>query len=268
MTAGMGRSSRPSVEARSAETFALGRAFTDARQQHGESELLDEIVSRKPQVSTGTSSTGRQELHAEGAAARRRRRRPAGAEGDPAGGLRLPGVHHHACHQGGRRPPRSTDRRSAPRSRRCWMRSAPRSAPPPRGPEGGRHGRVAIAVDRRANRRPGRLARRDPGQDALPDQAGRTPRSSRSGSGPRRRARARRSGRNGGIICTGESYKDGGEADVRRKGASLPDPARLSSTPAWTGNARRAIDIGEGEEIDAGAFRALVRAAVDLNTSG
>lgn len=69
----------------------------------------------------------------------------------------------------------------------------------------------------------------------------------------------------GGIICTGESYK----ALVKLtffKGASLPDPSQLFNS-SLEGNARRAIDIREGEELDAEAFKALVRAAVELNTS-
>jgi hypothetical protein len=70
----------------------------------------------------------------------------------------------------------------------------------------------------------------------------------------------------GGIICTGESYKTAVKLTFF-KGASLPDPAKLFNS-SLEGNARRAIDIHEGEEIDAGAFRALIRAAVDLNTSG
>ena len=66
-----------------------------------------------------------------------------------------------------------------------------------------------------------------------------------------------------GIICTGESYK----AVVKLtfpKGASLEDPARLFNS-SLEGNARRAIDIREGEEVDASAFKALVRQAVALN---
>ncbi len=69
-----------------------------------------------------------------------------------------------------------------------------------------------------------------------------------------------------GIICTGESYK----AVVKLtffKGASLEDPAGLFNA-SLEGNARRAIDIHEGEEIDADAFTALIREAVALNTSG
>ena len=68
-----------------------------------------------------------------------------------------------------------------------------------------------------------------------------------------------------GITCTGESYK----AKVKltfAKGASLKDPAKLFNA-SLDGNARRAIDIHEGEEIDAGAFKALICAAVALNTS-
>jgi hypothetical protein len=69
-----------------------------------------------------------------------------------------------------------------------------------------------------------------------------------------------------GIICTGESYK----AIVKltfAKGASLKDPAKLFNS-SLEGNARRAIDIQEGEELDAGAFKALIRAAVAFNASG
>ncbi|MFL6574584.1 MAG: DUF1801 domain-containing protein [Burkholderiales bacterium] len=69
-----------------------------------------------------------------------------------------------------------------------------------------------------------------------------------------------------GIICTGESYK----AIVKltfAKGASLKDPAKLFNS-SLEGNVRRAIDIHEGEAVDAGAFKALIRAAVALNTSG
>ena len=69
-----------------------------------------------------------------------------------------------------------------------------------------------------------------------------------------------------GIICTGETYK----AVVKltfAKGASLKDPAKLFNS-SLGGNTRRAIDIHEGEKVDATAFKALVRAAVALNTSG
>jgi hypothetical protein len=69
-----------------------------------------------------------------------------------------------------------------------------------------------------------------------------------------------------GIICTGESYKSIVKLTFA-KGASLKDPAKLFNS-SLDGNARRAIDIHEGEEVDAGAFKALIRAAVALNTSG
>ena len=68
-----------------------------------------------------------------------------------------------------------------------------------------------------------------------------------------------------GIICTGESYK----AVVKltfAKGAALEDPAGLFNS-SLGGNTRRAIDIREGEELDAGAFKALIQAAIALNTS-
>ena len=68
-----------------------------------------------------------------------------------------------------------------------------------------------------------------------------------------------------GIICTGESYKDKVKLTFL-KGATLPDPTGLFNS-SLDGNARRAIDIGEGEEIDAKAFKALIRAAIELNTS-
>ena len=69
-----------------------------------------------------------------------------------------------------------------------------------------------------------------------------------------------------GIICTGESYKSVVKLTFL-KGASLKDPARLFNS-SLDGNARRAIDIHEGEEVDAAAFKALVREAVALNGSG
>jgi hypothetical protein len=70
----------------------------------------------------------------------------------------------------------------------------------------------------------------------------------------------------GGIICTGESYKSIVKLTFA-KGASLKDPDRLFNA-SLDGNTRRAIDIHEGEKVDAGAFRALIRAAVAFNTSG
>src|SRR4029453_8609770 len=69
-----------------------------------------------------------------------------------------------------------------------------------------------------------------------------------------------------GIICTGESYKSRVKLTFA-KGASLQDPAKLFNS-SLDGNVRRAIDIGEGEAIDATAFKALIRAAVALNTAG
>src|SRR5579864_6464042 len=69
-----------------------------------------------------------------------------------------------------------------------------------------------------------------------------------------------------GTICTGESYKSIVKLTFF-KGASLKDPARLFNS-SLDGNARRAIDLHEGEKVDAGAFKALIRAAVALNTSG
>jgi hypothetical protein len=69
-----------------------------------------------------------------------------------------------------------------------------------------------------------------------------------------------------GIICTGESYKSTVKLTFFA-GASLKDPAKLFNS-SLDGNVRRAIDIHEGEELDAEAFQALIRAAVALNTSG
>ena len=69
-----------------------------------------------------------------------------------------------------------------------------------------------------------------------------------------------------GIICTGESYKSVVKLTFA-KGASLKDPARLFNS-SLDGNVRRAIDIHEGEVVDGPAFKALVRQAVALNSSG
>jgi hypothetical protein len=69
-----------------------------------------------------------------------------------------------------------------------------------------------------------------------------------------------------GGICTGETYKSVVKLTFF-KGASLKDPARLFNS-SLDGNVRRAIDIHEGEAIKAAALKALVRAAVALNTSG
>jgi hypothetical protein len=69
----------------------------------------------------------------------------------------------------------------------------------------------------------------------------------------------------GGIVCTGEAYKKAVKLTFA-KGASLEDPAGLFNS-SLGGNTRRAIDIHEGEEIDADALKALFLAAVDLNAS-
>ena len=68
---------------------------------------------------------------------------------------------------------------------------------------------------------------------------------------------------NAGIICTGESYKEVVKLTFA-KGASLKDPAGLFNS-SLDGNARRAIDIHEGEAVDESAFKALVRQAVARN---
>ncbi|PYO64419.1 MAG: hypothetical protein DMD70_01245 [Gemmatimonadetes bacterium] len=69
-----------------------------------------------------------------------------------------------------------------------------------------------------------------------------------------------------GIICTGESYKNAVKLTFA-KGAFLKDPARLFNS-SLDGNVRRAIDIHEGETVDASAFKTLVRQAVALNSLG
>jgi hypothetical protein len=69
-----------------------------------------------------------------------------------------------------------------------------------------------------------------------------------------------------GGICTGESYQSIVKLTFF-KGAALKDPAKLFNS-SLDGNVRRAIDIREGEKIDANAFKALIRAAIALNTSG
>ncbi|QQF02523.1 DUF1801 domain-containing protein [Sinorhizobium meliloti] len=68
-----------------------------------------------------------------------------------------------------------------------------------------------------------------------------------------------------GIICTGEVYKAAVKTTFA-KGASLEDPSGLFNS-SLEGNTRRAVDFHEGEEIDEEAFIALIRAAVELNTS-
>jgi hypothetical protein len=68
-----------------------------------------------------------------------------------------------------------------------------------------------------------------------------------------------------GLICTGETYKNVVKMTFA-KGASLEDPSGLFNS-SLEGNTRRAIDFREGEEVDEQALKALVRAAVSLNTS-
>jgi hypothetical protein len=68
-----------------------------------------------------------------------------------------------------------------------------------------------------------------------------------------------------GIVCTGEAYTKAVKLTFAR-GAKVPDPLRLFNA-SLEGNTRRAIDIHEGETVDASAFRALVKAAVALNRS-
>jgi hypothetical protein len=69
-----------------------------------------------------------------------------------------------------------------------------------------------------------------------------------------------------GIICTGETYKNAVKLTFA-KGASLDDPTPLFNS-SLEGNARRAIDIHEGEKVDATAFKTLVRQAIALNGAG
>ena len=66
-----------------------------------------------------------------------------------------------------------------------------------------------------------------------------------------------------GIVCTGEAYKEKVKLTFAR-GASVPDPSGLFNS-SLEGNTRRAIDIHEGEKVAAGAFKALVKAAVAQN---
>ena len=70
----------------------------------------------------------------------------------------------------------------------------------------------------------------------------------------------------GGIVCTGETYRKVVKMTFA-KGAALPDPSGLFNS-SLEGNVRRAIDIHEGEQIDATALKDLVRAAVALNLEG
>jgi hypothetical protein len=68
-----------------------------------------------------------------------------------------------------------------------------------------------------------------------------------------------------GMICTGETYKDHVKMTFA-KGAALKDPSRLFNS-SLEGNTRRAIDFHEGDEVDEKALKALIKAAVKLNTS-
>ncbi len=68
-----------------------------------------------------------------------------------------------------------------------------------------------------------------------------------------------------GMICTGETYKKVVKVTFA-KGASLEDPSGLFNS-SLEGNVRRAIDFQEGEKIDEKAFKALIRAAIALNTA-
>ncbi len=70
----------------------------------------------------------------------------------------------------------------------------------------------------------------------------------------------------GGIVCTGETYRKVVKLTFH-KGASLKDPSRLFNS-SLDGNARRAIDIHEGEEVDEAALKDLIRAAVAMNLEG
>jgi len=70
----------------------------------------------------------------------------------------------------------------------------------------------------------------------------------------------------GGIVCTGETYKNVVKMTFA-KGAALEDPSGLFNS-SLEGNVRRAIDIREGETIDEGALKELIRAAVALNVAG
>ena len=70
----------------------------------------------------------------------------------------------------------------------------------------------------------------------------------------------------GGIVCTGETYKNAVKLTFA-KGAALPDPSGLFNS-SLEGNARRAIDIHEGDKVNEAALKGLIRAAVALNLQG
>lgn len=69
-----------------------------------------------------------------------------------------------------------------------------------------------------------------------------------------------------GMICTGETYKNAVKLTFA-KGASLDDPGHIFNA-SLEGNARRAVDFHEGDEVDGEAFQELIRAAIALNRSG
>ena len=69
----------------------------------------------------------------------------------------------------------------------------------------------------------------------------------------------------GGIVCTGETYKSAVKLTFA-KGASVPDPSRLFNS-SLEGNTRRAIDFHQGDKVDEKAFKALIKAAVAVNTA-
>jgi hypothetical protein len=69
-----------------------------------------------------------------------------------------------------------------------------------------------------------------------------------------------------GIICTGETYKDKVKLTFA-KGAALKDPQHLFNS-SLDGNVRRALDLAEGEQVDATAFKALIREAIAVNSAG
>jgi len=93
-----------------------------------------------------------------------------------------------------------------------------------------------------------------------------TLRSSKSGSGSGRHRRGTPVFSHGGIVCTGETYKNVVKMTFA-KGAALKDPSGLFNS-SLEGNVRRAIDIHEGDKVDEVALKDLIRAAVALNLKG
>jgi hypothetical protein len=134
-----------------------------------------------------------------------------------------------------------------------------RKRPRPRRKDG-KHGGLPFAADRRADRGTGRLARRHLARVRELVKA----------ADPEVEETWKWRGvpvwEHDGIICTGETYKEVVKLTFA-KGASLPDPAGLFNS-SLEGNTRRAIDIHEDDDIDEDALKALIRAAVDLNTGG